>query len=421
MKLIQFLRSNLRPIKYIGNIFYWLYIKKDFHLKMSNNHSVLYIPCDPRTIWGSRGDEAMILSSMNLLRKYYNAEKFYFIASDSLGINETRKRGHEAILAWKGFFPIYHIVKAIKQLNPSKVIIIGADCMDGYYSPLASMIFTAIADICQCHHIPYNILGFSFNEAPSWWLKQAYSICSKDVKFNIRDFYSQERFTKFTHKPSTLVADMAVLLEPKSNFEDYYYYCNWVNKRKDRKQVVVGFNFHPMLKKKQTETEIKKACEVLSDMISKFLKQNGNISFMLIPHDNRDEVSDTSVLSYISEKITDNGYGERIIYLKEVYHADQIKSLARLCDVIICSRMHLAIGALSSGVPVMAATYQGKFHGLFKHYDLPESLLLTPDEFLTPKFISSLSFLLDCKHELSMKIQEKQSEVNNLSLKNIID
>ena len=174
-----------------------------------------------------------------------------------------------------------------------------------------------------------------------------------------------------------------------------------------------------MLKKNQNIDEIQKACSTLADMIIQLLDSYPNLSFLFVPHDNRGKLSDTVVLPIIAQHLTKKGYAERIKEIKEVYHADQIKAMAGLCDIMVCSRMHLAIGALSSGVPVMAATYQGKFHGLFKHYGLPEDLLLSPSDFISPQFISVFEKLLKERRRLENIIKEKQLKITTLSTKNI--
>lgn len=419
IKYKSLIKNFIYTIQYISNILIWLLLKRKKALTNFSKNTILYVPCDPWTVWGSRGDEAMIYASMTLLNKKYNTVNFHFITSTEKGVTETEARGYKAIKVWQGKFPIYPISKVLRKLAPTKVIIIGADCMDGYYSPNVSFTLMATADLCQKYNIPYHVLGFSFNEHPSWKVKLAYLFCSSKIKFNLRDCISQQRFEHFTNKKATLVADMAFLLEPNPNFYDYKEYLQWCKQEKEKQKTIVGFNFHPMLKKNQSSEDVLKACYILADMIIQLLDSHENISFLFIPHDNRDKLSDTVVLPIITKQIKSKGYANRIKEITEVYHADQIKAIAKLCDIMICSRMHLAIGALSSGVPVMAATYQGKFHGLFKHYGLPNDLLLSPSKFISPLFISVFEKLFEEKNNLKKIITEKQPEINILSAKNI--
>src|SRR5574344_391976 len=59
-----------------------------------------------------------------------------------------------------------------------------------------------------------------------------------------------------------------------------------------------------------------------------------------------------------------------------VLSAPELKALCGHLDCLFTSRMHLAIAALGRGKPVAAFAYQGKFTGLFRHFDLPEDLIL---------------------------------------------
>ena len=368
---------------------------------------------------GSRGDEAMIYSSLKIIEEKYNINNFYFITATEKAQKELDDKGYKGMYAWKGLFPFFHIYKIIMLLKPSHIIIIGADCMDGYYNMNVSFLLMAIASLCQKQSISYNLLGFSFNSKPSFILKLCYRFCSDKVIFNIRDYYSLQSFKKFTSKKARLVADMAFLLEPNPNFEEYKIYQDWSQEQKKLNKIIVGFNFHPMLKKKQKMNEIKNACTKLADMLIQILQTHKNCSFMLIPHDNRDKLSDTVVLPIIANLIRAHGYEQRILEIKDVYHADQIKAIVKFCDVTICSRMHLAIAALSSNIPVMAATYQDKFQGLFKHYDLSPSLLLSPSEFLSPKFIITFEQLLTNRIKIMEALMKKQEYIRSLSALNI--
>ena len=62
--------------------------------------------------------------------------------------------------------------------------------------------------------------------------------------------------------------------------------------------------------------------------------------------------------------------------------ASEIKAVAGLVDGVVTGRMHLAIAALGQGTPVAAITYQDKFQGLFAHFGVSESLLLSPEQLL---------------------------------------
>ena len=413
-------RANIiNLISFLGNFIMWCILQKRKFQFISTDKKVLYIPCDPRNVWGSRGDEAMIYSSLKILKRKCNIDNFYFITATEKVQKELDYKGYKGIYAWKGLFPIYHVYKAIVVLKPSHIVIIGADCMDGYYNINVSFILMAIASLCQKNGVSYNLLGFSFNSKPSFLLKLCYHFCSPEVVFNIRDYYSLQSFKKFTSKRVRLVADMAFLLDSNSNFEEYKIYHDWSEQQKQKNKIIVGFNFHPMLKKKQDINDIKRACMNLANMLIQILQMHDNCSFIFIPHDNRGKLSDTIVLPIIANIIKTHGYGQRILEIKNVYHADQIKAIVKFCDIAICSRMHLAIAALSSNIPIMAATYQDKFQGLFKHYDLSPDLLLSPSDFLSPQFIITFEQLLINRTKIMEKLMKRQKYIKSLSALNI--
>ena len=85
-------------------------------------------------------------------------------------------------------------------------------------------------------------------------------------------------------------------------------------------------------------------------------------------------VSDVPVLRMIHQ-----GLGsEQAFLVEEVLNADEIKHVISRCDGLIAGRMHISIGALGMGVPVLGLAYQGKFQGLWQHFNLQESLCLAP-------------------------------------------
>ena len=83
--------------------------------------------------------------------------------------------------------------------------------------------------------------------------------------------------------------------------------------------------------------------------------------------------------------------------------------------------MHLAIAALGMNVPVMAATYQGKFEGLFHHFCLDDKYLLTPDRFLSQEMVSIFNMFIADLPILSHQVAEKMPEVLEKSKLNLAD
>ena len=81
--------------------------------------------------------------------------------------------------------------------------------------------------------------------------------------------------------------------------------------------------------------------------------------------------------------------------------------------------MHLAIAALGMEVPVMAATYQGKFEGLFQHFGINGEFLLSPQEFLSDVVEDKFSYFLTQIPKLKAQISATLPKVLTLSYQNI--
>jgi colanic acid/amylovoran biosynthesis protein len=62
--------------------------------------------------------------------------------------------------------------------------------------------------------------------------------------------------------------------------------------------------------------------------------------------------------------------------------AAELKQLAAKLDGVVTGRMHLAIAALGSGVPVATFAYQDKFEGLLMLFGLPQTTLGTLSQLL---------------------------------------
>jgi polysaccharide pyruvyl transferase WcaK-like protein len=76
---------------------------------------------------------------------------------------------------------------------------------------------------------------------------------------------------------------------------------------------------------------------------------------------------------------------------------------------VVTGRMHLAIGSLGAGVPVMCIVYQGKFEGLMSHFDLPSDALISVAELAdissaTAKIVSFIDRTDALKEQVSARL-----------------
>lgn len=387
------------------------------------NDNLLIVPCDPWAIGGSRGDEAMLIAIIQWYRKKYPRSHIFIISASEEGcdyINNLPYPEITALYEWCGTNPIDRIYKTAINIDINSVILLGADCMDGFYSPFVSLTLIALHELFSLTgNIKSRLMGFSFNNTPYQPICRAFDSLSSDVCINLRDPISLQRFKKQIRINAGLVADVAFLLTPDYDFDGYKKLREWTTLRHQAQgQYVIGFNFHPMLRKYGDVNGIRKDALAMAEILAEILRQNKNIHFVIIPHDNRNKLTDNIMLGTISNELSRMGLPERFYYDPLVYRASQIKALCGLIDGLVSSRMHLAIAALGQGKSVMAATYQGKFEGLFRHFDLPEDYLLSPDDFISSNMIDCFFNYINHLPQLTQQVQSRLNHVMELSNKN---
>ena len=375
---------------YYANIFLWLFLKA-FSIKKNAKryNAILIIPPDSWTVWGSRGDEAMLEVVIDNYKKK-GKQDFIIVVSSQVKKKVPTHENCRYYYKWYSHFPIFGFLKALKRFKPCEVVILGADCMDGYYSALNTLTRLICIDLCYNFAVPYNIVGFSFNQNPNNLLRLPYKLVSKGIDFKLRDPISLKRFESFTHRKAIQVADSAFLLQPDGSLKELSDIESKIKKlRTNKGQFIVGFNFHPMLLNDVTTDNLNKVAVMISNLLLEIITRYPNVSFVIIPHDNRDCVSDCQILGLIADNIYKNIIDpQRVVYINNVYHAKQIKYITGLMDMLICSRMHLAIAALGMGIPVMTANYQGKFTGLFDLFQIPNKYILDLQEMCSHTLIN---------------------------------
>lgn len=415
------LRGYLILGKYILRFFIrWISFIPQAKRMQSLKKSYVIVPCDPINVGESRGDEAMILATIQHLQKRDPGVNIHIVTANAKGnkyVENLKIDGVSHILCWNEVYPLEKVCLSIYSYNPKDVFILGADCMDGYYSPQISLMLIAIHHIFTLgHDVNSHLLAFSFNENPSPIICFVLKLLNNALPLNLRDQYSLERYKNKVGK-ANLLADTAFALQYEQDFAGFANLKKWVITQKGVDKTIIGFNIHPMLRKYNNATEVETDARIIANNLSLMMGKHNNIALVLIPHDARQGISDTTILSYVYD-IIKNKFSDRIYYDKCVYRADQIKGICGLLDGVISSRMHLAIAALGRCIPVMAATYQGKFEGLFMHFNLPKEYLMTPSVLCSGQFQQIADNFLYNLPVLKSMIKKRVHKVTVLAEKN---
>ena len=81
--------------------------------------------------------------------------------------------------------------------------------------------------------------------------------------------------------------------------------------------------------------------------------------------------------------------------------------------------MHVSIACLGQGTPVACITYQGKFEGLFRHFEL-EGMTIEPSQaFQAGSLVKFLMPLIEKRDDISKHIQLKLPQIQQLAQANL--
>jgi len=399
----------------------WTQLQKMMPMRTNQRNSelrLLVVPCDPWSVFGSRGDEAMIEAALDHFRENTPEIKIAVITADAFASQAVIARGLIPLEVWQGRDYLNKIAQTIVEFDPDYGVVLGADVMDGYYAPQISLTLLASADLMTRHGVKTSLLGFSFNKNPNLAMARGFKMTSPTLDFHLRDPFSLERFERFTGLPGMQVADTAFLMHADSDFSEYEDVRNWCVKCQERGEIVLAVNLHPMLIAEATPEIITEQYQATAKALEMLLSKHP-INLLLLPHDYRENVGDRHSLDPLNAELIKH-FDNRIRYVVNEYHANQLKALAGLADGVLSARMHLAIGALSMGVPVCTFVYQDKFHGLFQLFGLPKSLLFLPpvkggEEDLCRSIDAFVENLTSLRDEVNTKLPAiKQLAAKNL-------
>ena len=177
-------------------------------------HKLLILPSDPVTLVGARGDQAMMQAVVGELRMLQPSLAVVVATGSEMADAAAREMGFEPLRLPTGRWPMRWLVDEARQRGIDGVVLLGADMMDGHYSPVFTARALGMADTLARHGVRTVVLGFSFNEQPAPVLRPLFDALSPATHLHVRDPISQQRLHAFTSTRATLVADAAFMLRP---------------------------------------------------------------------------------------------------------------------------------------------------------------------------------------------------------------
>jgi polysaccharide pyruvyl transferase WcaK-like protein len=382
----------------------------------TSGERLLIVPCDPWSLDGSKGDEAMMLGAVGKLRKTLPGLDVAIVVASEPAADRAREHGFRPLFAWDG--PLEDSLHRLEEFAPQRMFVLGADVMDGYYNPVTSSRLLLLADLMATRGVKVSVLGFSFNGQPSTHVRPVFDGLDARTALHVRDSVSLGRFRAFSSAPARLVADAAFMLEPDDSPREVRELAAWTDRQRQAGRTVLGFNMHPMLIRHATPQQVEGM--VRSGVAAlRQVAQSRPVAIALISHDYRGHEGDDVCLKPIFEALHAE-LGDRLAYPTQRFSAAQLKAMAGLMDGVVTGRMHLAIATLGMGKPVVGLTYQDKFHGLLAHFDYPQRYLLSAAELEAPeRLAATIEDLVDHIEPLRRTVVERLPEVKKASARNL--
>lgn len=332
---------------------------------------IILIPTDFHGIIGSLGDDAMITATLHHLDQAFDRPEILVLTGTDGGDAVVRSLNLTPVGGWNDLDFVRSATSILAQHAPNAVVVVGADVIDGHYDGIDAAKALIFADLASRGGAHVTVLGFSFNAQPAPEVITVLNGIDVDVALNVRDPVSLERFERASSAQGHLVADVAFLLPPSQGKGDIALAADWIDRERAAGRTVLGLNIHPMLFKQGHDDAVKCLLARVTDMATTYLSRN--VSWLLVPHDYRAGVGDIETLDTLMQRLATVANGH-VRVLDGRHRAADLKGLAARLDGAVTGRMHFAIAALGSGVPVLTITYQDKFEGLFALAGLPSWL-----------------------------------------------
>ncbi|MBR1330941.1 polysaccharide pyruvyl transferase family protein [Bradyrhizobium ottawaense] len=399
----------------------WQIARRDVGVNVAPRNDprrLVVLPSDPWSVRQSRGDEAMIEAATGEVKRTYPNLEIYIVTATPTASADVRAMGFKPLELWRQPFSYETVAQELSLTRPDFGLVLGADVLDGYYSPVDAARMLLVADLMAAFGAKVSVLGFSFNSRPAKALREVFRLLDPGVVLNLRDTISLQRFDDFARKRARLVADAAFMLTPRADTTAVKQIAATIARQREQGRKVFVFNIHPMLFRKPEPAKLRQMIELAAGAMERLSREH-NASWLLLAHDYRPEIADDNCLRPLADRLKPT-IGDHVHHVDQALSAGEIKAVVGLVDGVITGRMHLAIAALGQGTPVAAITYQDKFQGLFAHFGVSESLLLSPAQFLVDDSFEKFVLQFLSAHEIvGEKVRQMLPDVMELSRANI--
>lgn len=383
------------------------------HVPTRDAMRFLIMPSDPAAPSGSMGEMAMLTGLMQSLKSVHPDALFTLIGTHSHQLNIQGVGTIDVVSAWQGATGSRTFDRLLRQHHA--LIGLGADVLDGKYG--ASLVCRFVA---YCNHaarlgIPATITGFSFNSTPRRPAVHALSRLHPDVRINVRDQFSLQRFSDSVRRSAVLCADIAFLMEPSNESDPET--DQWIREMRIAGRIPVGVNMNAhAFAQVISETGAPNLVESMARQLVKAAERE-SLAYLLIPHDVKPQSGDIKLLRLLDDALRESEF--TFVHYTLSTDPSRIKRTTGLLDLVITGRMHLAIAALGMNTPILSISYQDKFEGLYEHFDQSPEDMIQPQQCVTNSLSEHISSAIARRSATRTTISGNLLIIRDLALRNI--
>jgi len=257
---------------------------------------------------GSLGDEAMMGVCMAELKRQGQGVGIVDFTEGDRWPDEPPGAEHVDLSAFFGrayFRSLPGVIAVLRRYD--RVWCLGADVMDGHYSPVAAFRRVTLLRLAAELGLDVTALGFSFNDEPSPLVVDALRTLPASVRLCARDPVSQARLIKHLGRPIDAVADLAFGLKPEPHpDDDESALLGWVAARHAEGDIILGLNVSLRAFQSTTGASVDEVVTAYASALSSLFRERSDVSVVAIPHDYRTSRSDTSddvILRAIADRL----------------------------------------------------------------------------------------------------------------------
>ena len=258
------------------------------------------------------------------------------------------------------------------MLRARRVIVIGADMIDGGYGATQILQRLRLAQLSRLSGGRTRVIGSSFSANPNpeviAFLKGA-----KGLEILARDPVSQQRMTQYLERDVTMVADSAFLLRPEITCDAARAAATFMSEQKAQGRRILALNVSGLVFRKIFPGALERFSAAVADWIAR----TPDVAPLVLAHDRRPgKAGDLGSCDVLAAAIQEKA-PNRCHYVRDDISAWDAKALAAQFDMAFVCRMHFAIACLGQGIPPLSLVSMGKFEGLMQHFGL-QGLTLDP-------------------------------------------